>query len=65
VQAGSFSTAQAAQAQVGALSAAGFGGFAVVGSAPYRVLRGGMSPASAAALVRSLTAKGFVAYARG
>ena len=66
VQAGSFSTAAAAQQALSSLNRKGFGGFAIVGTAaPFRVVRGGMSQNSARALVRALSARGVDAFSRG
>jgi cell division protein FtsN len=65
VQAGAFSTREAADQAVQALAAKGFGGFSVSGSGPFRVVRGGLSGADADALVRSLAAAGVAAFVRG
>jgi cell division protein FtsN len=65
VQAGAFSTREAADQAVQSLAAKGFGGFSVSGSGPFRVVRGGLSGADADALVRSLAAAGVAAFVRG
>jgi cell division protein FtsN len=65
VQAGAFSTADAANQAVAALAAKGFGGFSVSGSGPFRVVRGGLSGAAANSLVRSLANAGVSAFIRG
>lgn len=64
VQAGSFSTHDAAAQAVSVLAGKGFGGFAVSGSGPFRVVRGGLSGADAQALVQSLAAAGVSAFVR-
>jgi hypothetical protein len=64
VQAGSFSTADLAAQQVGSLASKGFGGFAVSGSGPFRVLRGGLTGSQANALIRALAGAGVSAFVR-
>jgi cell division protein FtsN len=65
VQAGAFSTADAASQHVGLLAAKGFGGFTVSGGGPFRVVRGGLSGSQANALIRALGAAGVSAFIRG
>jgi hypothetical protein len=61
VQAGAFVAPAAAQAGLAKLAAAGFGGFIVVGAAPYKLMRGDLSRPDAQQLVAALMAKGFPA----
>jgi cell division septation protein DedD len=65
VQAGAFSTRDAADQAVASLSGKGFGGFSVSGDGPFRVVRGGLSGPDGDALVRSLAAAGVAAFVRG
>jgi cell division protein FtsN len=65
VQAGAFSTREAATLGVAQLAGKGFGGFAVAGDGPFRVVRGGLSGADADALVQALAAAGVSAFVRG
>ena len=65
VQAGAYSSAEAAAAGVAALGAKGFGGFAVVGSGPFRVQTGPMPRADAEDLARRVSAAGVHAFVRG
>ena len=65
VQAGAFSTREAADQAVAALAGKGFGGFSVSGEGPFRVVRGGLSGPDGDALVRSLAAAGVAAFVRG
>jgi cell division protein FtsN len=65
VQAGAYSTHEAATQAVALLAGKGFPGFGVDGSGPFRVVRGGLSGGDADALVKSLAAAGVPAYVRG
>lgn len=65
VQAGAFSTQEAADQAVAILASKGFGGFGVSGSGPFRVVRGGLSGADGDALVGALAAAGIAAFVRG
>jgi cell division protein FtsN len=65
VQAGAYTTREAAVAAVAALGAKGFGGFGVTGSGPFRVQRGPMPRADAEALVQQMAAAGVNAFVRG
>jgi hypothetical protein len=64
VQAGAYSTAGAAARAAAALATKGFGGFAVSGNGPYRVVRGGLSSSAATKLARAMAAAGSVAFIR-
>ena len=65
VQAGAYSTKEAATKAVALLAGKGFPGFGVDGNGPFRVVRGGLSGGDADALVKSLAAAGVAAYVRG
>ena len=65
VQAGAYSTREAATQGAALLASKGFAGFGVAGDGPFRVVRGGLSGADADALVQSLAAAGVAAFVRG
>lgn len=65
VQAGAFSTREAAAQGAATLATKGFAGFGVSGDGPFRVVRGGLSGADADALVKALAAAGVSAFVRG
>jgi len=65
VQAGAFSTRDAAAQAVSILAGKGFGGFGISGDGPFRVVRGGLSGEDGDALVRALAGAGVAAFVRG
>jgi cell division septation protein DedD len=65
VQAGAYTTSDAAAQAVTILAGKGFGGFSVAGDGPFRVVRSGLSGEDGDALVQALAAAGISAFVRG
>jgi cell division septation protein DedD len=62
VQAGAFTDPNGAKTGLATITAAGFSGFRIVGTGPYKVVRTGMTEADARALAARIRAAGYQSF---